>query len=84
MLNSSLCDYSNAYILVQENITIIGRGVVTAAISVIRSNKEGMLKNCAPFLNRINEINNIQVDNAKDLDIVMSIYNFIRLLLLFL
>ena len=84
MLNSSLCDYSNAYILVQENITIIGRGVVTAAISVIRSNKERMLKNCAPFLNRINEINNAQVDNAKDLDIVMPMYNLIRSLLLFL
>ena len=32
-------------------------------------------KNCAPFINCIGEINNTQVDNAKDIDIVMSMYS---------
>ena len=32
-------------------------------------------KNCAPFTNCISEINNTQVDNAKDIDIVMPMYN---------
>ena len=35
-------------------------------------------KNCAPFTNCINEINNAQVDNAKDIDIVMLMYNLIE------
>ena len=35
-------------------------------------------KNCAPFTNCISEINNTQVDNAKDIDIVMPMYNLIE------
>ena len=35
-------------------------------------------KNCAPFINCISEINNILVDNAKDTDIVMPMYNLIQ------
>ena len=35
-------------------------------------------KNCAPFTNCISEINNMQVDNAKDIDIVMPMYNLIE------
>ena len=30
-----------------------------------------MFQNCAPFTDSINKVNNIQVDNAKDLDAVM-------------
>ena len=37
-----------------------------------------MFKNCAPFPNCISEINNTQVDNAKDIDIVIPIYNVIE------
>ena len=40
--------------------------------------KKVIFKNCAPFTNCISEISNIQVDNAKDLDIVMPIYNLIE------
>ena len=36
------------------------------------------IKNCAPFTNCISEINNTQVDHAKDIDIVMSMYNLIE------
>ena len=35
-------------------------------------------KNCAPFTNCISEINITQVDNAKDIDIVMPMYNLIE------
>ena len=35
-------------------------------------------KNCATFTNYISEINNTQVDNAKDIDIVMPLYNLIE------
>ena len=37
-----------------------------------------VFKNCAPFTNCISEVNNTQVDNAKDIDIVMPMYNLIE------
>ena len=40
--------------------------------------KKEVFKNCAPFTNCISEINNTQVDNAKDIDIVMPMYNLIE------
>ena len=40
--------------------------------------KKVLFKNCAPFTNCISEINNTQVNNAKDIDIVMPIYNLIE------
>ena len=36
------------------------------------------LKNCAPFINCISEIDNTQIDNTKDIDIVMPMYNLIE------
>ena len=41
-------------------------------------NKKVIFKNCAPFTNCISEINNTQIDNAKDIDIVMSMYSLIE------
>ena len=40
--------------------------------------KKVIFKNCAPFTNCISEINNTQIDNAKDVDIVMPMYNLIE------
>ena len=40
--------------------------------------KKIIFKNCAPFTNCISEINNTQVDNDKDIDIVMPMYNLIE------
>ena len=37
--------------------------------------KKVIFKNCAPFTNCISEINNTQIDNAKDIDIVMLMHN---------
>ena len=78
MLKSSLCDYSDAYILVKGTITINGRGDTALARKADERNKGVAFKNCAPFTNCISEINNTQVDNAKDIDIVMPIYNLIE------
>ena len=78
MLKSSLCDYSDAYIPVKGRITIAGAGDNAAARQTDERDKSVAFKNCAPFTNCISEINNTQVDNAKDIDIVMPIYNLIE------
>ena len=75
MLKSSLCDYSDAYILVKGTTTINGRGADAAARQADERDKGAAFKNCAPFTNCVSEINNTQVDNAKDIDIVMPMYN---------
>ena len=78
MLKSSLCDYSDAYILVKGAITIAGAGDDAAARQADERDKGVIFKNCAPFTNCISEINDTQVDNAKDIDIVMPMYNLIE------
>ena len=78
MLKSSLCDHSDAYILVKGTITITGTGADAAARQADERDKGVAFKNCAPFINCISEINNTQVDNAKDIDIVMPMYNLIE------
>ena len=37
-----------------------------------------IFKNFAPFTDCISEINNTEVDNAKDIDVVMPMYNLIK------
>ena len=78
MLKSSLCDYKDAYILVKGTITITGAGADVAARQAGKIDKGVAFKNCGPFTNCISEINNKQVDNAKDVDIVMPMYNLIE------
>ena len=43
-----------------------------------RQNKPVMFDNCAPFTNCTSKINNTQLDNAKDLDLVMLVYKLIK------
>ena len=76
MLKSSLCDYSDAYILVKGTISVNNTAAAGAAAN--NTNKKVIFKNCAPFTNCISEINNTQIDNAKDTDIVMPMYNVIE------
>ena len=76
MLESSLCDYSDAYILVIGTITV--NNTTATGADANNTNKNVIFKNCAPFTNCISEINNTQVDNAKDIDIVMPMYNSIE------
>ena len=78
MLKSSLCDYGDAYILVKEKITIPGEGDNAAARRADERNKDVIFKNCASFTNCKCEINDIKIDNAEDIDIVMPMYNLIE------
>ena len=64
-LKPSLCDYSDAYILVKGTFTVNNTAAAGGAANNI--NKKVIFKNCAPFTNCMSEINNTQVDNAKDL-----------------
>ena len=78
MLKSSLCDYSDAYILVKGKTTITGAGDDAAARQADERDKGVAFRNCAPFTNCISEINNTQIDNCKDIDIVMPLYNLLE------
>ena len=75
MLKSSLCDYSDAYILVKGKITTTGAGDNAAARQADERDKSVAYKNCVPCINCISEINNTHIDIAKYIDIVMPMYN---------
>ena len=76
MLKSSLCGYSESYILVKGTITVNNTAAQGAAAN--NTTKKVIFKNWAPFTNCISEINNTQIDNAKEIDIVMPMYNLIE------
>ena len=76
MLKFSLCDYRDAYILVKGTIAVPNTADADADSN--NANKKLIFKNCAPFINCISEINKTPVDNAKDIDIVMLMYNLIE------
>ena len=65
MLKSSLCDYSDAHILVSGIITTDGAGADDNAKRLDEINKVVIFKNCAPFTEGINEISKNEIDNAK-------------------
>ena len=73
MFKSSVCDYTDACILVKGTIAITG--AETAADKATRQedkrNKQVIFRSCAAFTNSICKTNNTQIDNAKDMDIVM-------------
>ena len=83
MLKSSLSYSSlsfNSYIPMKLVKTITGEPVTTesTAIEADKKNKELIFKICAPFTDCISEINSTLVDNIKDLDVVMLMYNLIK------
>ena len=78
MLKSSLCYYSDAYILVKGTILNTGAGDDAAARQIVERNKGVIFTNYAPFINCKSEINNTEIDNAKDIDIVIRMYNLIE------
>ena len=69
MIKSSFCDYSDAYIHVKGTITVN---------NTVAADKKVIFKNCIPFTNCISEISNTDLDNAKDIGIVMPMYNLIE------
>ena len=78
MLKSNLCNYSDAYILVKRKITITRAGADDAAMQADARDKRVIFKNCAPFINCKTETNKTKIDTAKDIDIVMPVYNLIE------
>ena len=76
MLRSDLCDYADAYILVNGTITV----TANAGANNIRDKKNRplILKNNAPFISCITKINNELIEDAEDLDIVMPMYNLLE------
>ena len=67
-LESSLCDYSDAYVLVTENIAVAGAN----------NNTKVAFKNCSPFRECRTEINETFVDNAEHINIAITMYNLIE------
>ena len=65
-IKSSLCDYSDACILVTGDIT-----------AVANNNTDVAFKNCTPFSTWKTEIDDVFVDKANHLYIAMSMYNLI-------
>ena len=71
-------DYSDANILVKRTITIAEAGTNAAATQARKRNKHVTFKNVARFTDCISDINNSQVDNGKNLDGLMPMYNLIE------
>ena len=67
-IESSLCDYSDAYILVTGNITATPNNAATQVV----------FKNCASFEDCRTEINDTFVDYVDFINITMPIYNLIE------
>ena len=81
-LESSLCDYSDAYILVTGYITVT-RTIAAAAggdpqrKQPLNAATQRVFKNCRPFKNFRTEINDTFVDSADFVNITMPVrYNF--------
>ena len=76
MLKSSLCDCNDAYIPVKGTIKI--NNTAAANANANNANKKVIFKNCAPFTDCKSEINKVEIDNAKDIDIVLPLHNLIK------
>ena len=57
---------------------VTGAGAHDAAKQLVEINKGVIFKNCEPFTDCIGGTNSTQIDNAKDLDLVMPMYNLIE------
>ena len=95
MLRSDICDFSDSFIVVKENITVVKKiftaddfeapnNTVANATATNNANnnafgeKKLVFKNNAPFINCISKINGAKIDNAGDLDVVMSMYDLLE------
>ena len=74
MLKLSLCDYGDAYILVSGTITASS----TETVGVPNKRKNVMIKNCALFTDCITEISTTQIDNTKEINVAILMYNSIQ------
>ena len=68
VIKPNLCDYSDAYILVTGDIKVAG----------VAANTNVAFKNCAPFTRCVTHVDDEHVETAKNLDIIMPMYNLIE------
>ena len=72
MLRSDLCEFSNAHIVVNRDISL------EVDDDTNKHDRNLVFKNNASFINCITKINGIKVDNAEDLDVVIPMYNLLE------
>ena len=81
-IESSLCDYSDAYVLVTANIAVT-RTIAAAGNDPVKNNEpliavaQVAFKNCVPFNDCKTEINDTFLDYADFINIEMPMYNLI-------
>ena len=68
VIKSSLCDYSDEYVLVTGDIAAVGSD----------ENTSTAFKNCAPFRICVARINDEHVETAENLDIIIPMYNMLK------
>ena len=73
ILRSDLCDYSDAYIVVEVTITVKG-----ASNRGKKNPRSLAFKNSAPFISCISKINGVLIENPEDLDILMPMCNLLE------
>ena len=71
-------DYSDAYILVKGRIRRSGTGYNAASREADERNERLFFKIFSPFSSCIGEVNYTDIDHAKDLGVIMQIYNLIK------
>ena len=74
MLNSSLCDHRDAYIFGSETISVEPQ----VEHNPNKVNKRVVFKNCAPFTDCISGTNNTQIENAKDIEVVIPMIDLLE------
>ena len=77
-LESSLCDYSDAYILVTRHIFVKRRNATDTADIELAVATQVAFKNFAPFKDCGTKVNEIFVNYADFINIAMSMYNLIE------
>ena len=66
-IKSSLCGYSDAFVLVTGNITVN-----------VANDKDAAFKDCAPFSTCTTKINDVFADEVNHIYIAMAMYNLIE------
>ena len=74
MLNSSLCDHRDAYIFGSETISVEPQ----VEHNPNKVNKKVVFENCAPFTDCISGTNNTQIENAKDIEVVITMNDLLE------
>ena len=75
MLRSDVCDYGDVCIVVKGTITLTK--VANRNFINVRNNFLAF-KNNAPFTNCISKINNVLIDSAEYLDVVIPMYSLLE------